>query len=599
MFATTDLLEALPVAVYITDAEGRITFYNQAAAELWGHRPEIGSAQWCGSWKLYWPDGRPLPHDECPMAVTLKEGRPVRGVEAIAERPDGTRVRFLPFPTPLREAGGRVIGAINLLMDVTDRYRADLESARLAEIVASSDDAIISKTLDGRITSWNAGATRIFGYEANEMVGQPILRLIPPELHDEERDILARLQRGERIDHYDTVRVAKDGRRLDISLTVSPLRDRFGRIVGASKVARDVTERKRAEKLRHLLTDELNHRVKNTLATVQAMASQSLRRARDPADFVASFSGRLQALAKAHSLLTEANQHRAEVMQLVREQVELGGVDDERISYSGPFLILDAQLTVHLGLVLHELATNACKYGALSVPDGRLSVTWEMQTNGGRILALEWSERGGPKVSAPSGRGFGTTLIEQTMRTQGGEASINYAADGVSCRIRLPLPEQDRAIPARGTATQTRGDAADLRGQAERSASGGKRIILIEDESLVAMELESSLTDAGYEIVGEAAKVDEAKRLIDAVACDLALLDVNLAGRPVDELVAVLRRKNVPFAFVTGYGRAALPEAGREAPVVEKPFARDRLLAAVATLLAPQGKVVPLRQKRS
>ena len=143
--ASAELLEALPVAVYTTDAEGRITYYNQAAAELWGHRPELGSSQWCGSWRLYWPDGRPLPHDECPMAITLKEGRPVRGVAAVAERPDGTRVPFLPYPTPLRDKSGRLVGAINLLMDITERNRAQVESARLAAIVSSSDDAIISK----------------------------------------------------------------------------------------------------------------------------------------------------------------------------------------------------------------------------------------------------------------------------------------------------------------------------------------------------------------------------------------------------------------------------------------------------------------------
>jgi PAS domain S-box-containing protein len=112
MADATDLLELLPAAVYTTDAQGRITFYNQAAAELWGHRPEIGTAQWCGSWRLYWPDGRPMAHDECPMAVTLKEGRPVRGAEAIAERPDGTRIRFAPYPTPLTDAAGRITGAI-------------------------------------------------------------------------------------------------------------------------------------------------------------------------------------------------------------------------------------------------------------------------------------------------------------------------------------------------------------------------------------------------------------------------------------------------------------------------------------------------------
>jgi len=159
MITETQLLEALPVAVYTTDADGRITFYNRAAAELWGHNPELGSSQWCGSWRLYWPDGRPLPHDECPMAIALKEGREVRGVEAIAERPDGTRVRFRPYPTPLRDPSGRLVGAVNLLMDVSDQHDAHLESERLAAIVVSSDDAILSKTLEGIITSWNGGAT--------------------------------------------------------------------------------------------------------------------------------------------------------------------------------------------------------------------------------------------------------------------------------------------------------------------------------------------------------------------------------------------------------------------------------------------------------
>ena len=156
-------------------------------------------------------------------------------------------------------------------------------SARLASIVESSDDAIISKDLDGTVTSWNVGASRIFGYYADEMIGQPITRIIPPELHNEEEEILARLKRGERIEHYETTRVAKDGSRLDISLTISPLRDKHGVVVGASKVARDVTERKRAEKLQRLLIDELNHRVKNTLAMIQAISSQSLRHAKNHA----------------------------------------------------------------------------------------------------------------------------------------------------------------------------------------------------------------------------------------------------------------------------------------------------------------------------
>src|SRR6202521_4135950 len=175
----TKLLELLPVAVYVTDAQGRITFFNEAAAELWGHRPQLGSDKWCGSWRLYWPDGRPLPHDECPMAVTLREGRSVRGLEAVAERPDGTTVPFMPYPTPLRDEAGRVIGAINLLMDLTDVRKAELDSAKLAAVVVSSNDAIVSKTLTGRVVSWNAGATRIFGYTPAELLGQCITAFTP------------------------------------------------------------------------------------------------------------------------------------------------------------------------------------------------------------------------------------------------------------------------------------------------------------------------------------------------------------------------------------------------------------------------------------
>ena len=600
MITETQLFEALPVAVYMTDAEGRITFYNRAAAELWGHNPELSSGQWCGSWRLYWPDGRPMPHNECPMATALKEGREVRGVEAIAERPDGTRLRFRTYPTLLRDASGRIVGAVNLLMDVTEQHDAHLASEWLAAIVVSSDDAIISKTMDGVITSWNGGAARIFGYEPSEMIDQSILRLIPPELHGEESEILARLQRGERIDHYETVRVAKDGRRVDVSLTVSPLRDRSGKVVGASKVGRDITERKRAEKLQRILTDELSHRVRNTLATVQAIASQSLARARSPNDFVASFGGRLQALANAHTLLTRSQMQGAEVMALVNEQVLVGAAMGDRISCSGPLVVLEPQTAMHLALVLHELATIARKYGALSVPDGRLSVTWEMRTNGGCSLHCAWKESDGPKVSAPRGHGFGRALIEQTVQSHGGHVSVHYHRDGLTCEIDLPLPAQPRALidqdtaPVRSTAKPSLLSAADHRRTLE-----GKRVLVIEDEPLVSMDIESNLANAGCEIVGPAATLDRAKSLVESADYDAALVDVNLKGRPVDELATLLTKKNRPFAFVTGYGRDALPSGFRGAVVLGKPFSADQLLATTEVLLYQPSSVVQLRHKTS
>ncbi len=206
-----ELLEALPNAIYTTDPQGRVTFYNQAAFDMSGRRPELGSDEWLRSWKLYRTDGSLLPYNESPMARSLQEKRPIRGEETIAERPDGSRVPFVPYPTPLFDATGKLVGAVNMLVDLTDRKKAEEYAQRLAAIVEFSDDAIVSKNTQGIIQTWNKGAARLFGYEAEEAVGQPVNMLIPPERQDEEPAILERIRLGERIDHYETVRTRKDG----------------------------------------------------------------------------------------------------------------------------------------------------------------------------------------------------------------------------------------------------------------------------------------------------------------------------------------------------------------------------------------------------
>ncbi|HWA08908.1 MAG TPA: PAS domain S-box protein [Opitutaceae bacterium] len=246
-WAHRELVRALPAAAYMCDTRGMITLYNDAAVELWGRSPEMGREYWCGSYRMYTADGVFLPLDQSPLAIALKQGRPVRDVEIIIERPDGSRRNVLPHPEPVRDTSGTLVGVVNMLVDITDRKRADAAVRQLAAIVTSSDDAIISKNLDGIITSWNKGAEALFGYKPGEIIGESVLRLIPPELQDEEPGIIARVRRGEPIEHYETVRCRKDGSRIDVSLTVSPMRDNTGRIVGASKIARDITQRKRIE----------------------------------------------------------------------------------------------------------------------------------------------------------------------------------------------------------------------------------------------------------------------------------------------------------------------------------------------------------------
>ncbi|WP_037469956.1 PAS domain S-box protein [Sinorhizobium fredii] len=239
-------LDALAFAVYTTDAEGFVTYCNPAAADLAGRQPELGQDRWCVSWKLRRPDGSPLPHDECPMAMALKGRQPIRGQELVAVRPDGSTALLLPHPTPIFDASGELTGAVNLLVDISDHKSAEKDSRYLAAIVESSDDAIVTKDLNGIITSWNKGAERLFGYAHDEVVGKSITILMPPGYENEEPNILRRIRSGERIDHYQTTRRRKDGALIEISLTVSPVRDATGRIVGASKIARDITEQKRA-----------------------------------------------------------------------------------------------------------------------------------------------------------------------------------------------------------------------------------------------------------------------------------------------------------------------------------------------------------------
>lgn len=590
-----DVLDALPAAVYTTDRRGRITYYNQACVELSGRTPTLLSDEWCVSWKLYRPDGTPLPHNECPMAVTIREKRAIRGEEAIAEQPDGGQVRFAPWPTPLFDVEGELTGAVNMLIDITARHAAEVESAHLAAIVSSSDDAIISKTMEGRIRSWNAGATRLFGYTPEEMIGQPIVKIIPPELWPEEEDIISRLRRGERIEHFETERVTKNGERVHVSLTVSPVHDKSGRVIGASKVARDITERKRAEEMRRLLMEELNHRVKNTLATVQSIANKMARSNRSPSEFAAGFSGRIQSLASAHGLLTQSAWQGAAMLPLVRDQLLIDGEEDDRISFSGPVVQLEPQPALHLALVLHELGTNARKYGALSTPEGRLSIDWEVRASQGRKLLIWWRESGGPEVKPPQENGFGTTLIERSLASDGGQAEVRYKAQGLECNISLPLP--DRAAPQIFSRTSLASLVAPCVQKPPESAPAlrNARVLLIEDEPLIAMDMSDTLEEAGCIVVGTAPTVHEAMRLIANSEFDAALLDANLNGDPVDEIAAWLTRKSKPFAFVTGYGRDALPEAFRQAPLVNKPLMRNAAVQAIEGLLAHNNDIVQLR----
>jgi len=496
---------------------------------------------------------------------------------------------YLTKPFAARELLIRVESRLSMAVS---RNEVTEVQQRLASIVESSDDAIISKDLNGTLVSWNQGAERLFGYTAGEAIGKPVLMLIPEDRQNEEPGILERIRRGERIDHYETIRRRKDGSLVDISLTVSPIRDARGKIVGASKIARDISQRRQAEKTRQLLLNELNHRVKNTLATVQAIVQQTLRSTRDPADFAARFSGRIQSLARVHALLTDSTWQGADLRELIRDQLLQGPVDDTRLTAWGPAIRLGPETTLHTALMLHELGTNSAKYGALSVSTGWVAVNWSVK--GGR-LHLQWVERGGPPVRLPVSRGFGTTLIEQSAKSEGGSARMLCEAEGITWQIELALSESAGAhAPASELVSQAPPPEAVLSAK-PRPILAGLRFLVVEDEPLIALSLVDTLENAGAQVSEPVGTEKEALQAIEQGELDGALLDANLHGRPVQEIAAALTRRGVPFVFVTGYGREGAPGGFRHVPVVTKPFTDRQLLDAVTGLVIKSGSVVKLK----
>jgi PAS domain S-box-containing protein len=344
---------------------------------------------------------------------------------------------------PLRDAAGEIVGVTTAAADLTERKRLEAERARLAAIVETSSDAIVSRTLNGTITSWNAAAERTFGYTATEAIGQDIAMLVPPDRVDELVQIRQSLETGEPVAPFETVRLAKDGQRLDVSIAVSPLTNADGVLVGTSIITRDISQRRRAQERQDLLLAELSHRVKNTLATVLSIANQTLYRAESLDEFAQSFRGRIQALAAAHSLLTAVDWDVAELRALVEQALQpYASSDGSNVQISGDELLLRPSAALTFSMVLHELATNAAKHGALHTAGGLVSVDCRVRSNGDRELRLHWAETGGPPVRPPVRRGFGLELIERSVAHElGGQAVLEYRVEGLSCEITLPLTE--------------------------------------------------------------------------------------------------------------------------------------------------------------
>jgi len=349
---------------------------------------------------------------------------------------------FLMRMLPYRTIENVIDGVVMTFVDITDRQRLERERGMLSAIVDSSFDAIIGHTLEGTITNWNRAAEVMFGYQASDIIGKPMAMLFPAGRADEAVGLSKRIGQSEIIKSFDTELVRKDQTKIAVAITVSPVKSEGGRIVAASTIATDATARKKMEEHQTLLLHELSHRVKNTLATVQSITTQTLRASDVAPSARELLEGRLIALAHAHDLLMERNWRGADLREIASRVLEaFVGNDRDRLRLEGPAVHVAPKAALALAMAIQELATNASKYGALSNDGGYVDVSWTVHAKDQPVLSLRWQESGGPPVEAPSHQGFGSRLLKRYLAGElGGEVHVQYARAGVICTIHFPPP---------------------------------------------------------------------------------------------------------------------------------------------------------------
>ncbi|HEY1861318.1 MAG TPA: PAS domain S-box protein, partial [Gemmataceae bacterium] len=627
------LFELGPVAVYSCDASGVIQEYNRRAAELWGRAPAPGDTdkRFCGSFKLCRPDGSLLAHEQCPMAEVLCGKIPAaHDAEVLIERPDGSRITAIVNIRALRNGRGEITGAINCFYDITQRKKAEEllreSEQRLASLIESSNDAIISKSLDSIIQTWNAAAERLFGYTAEEAVGRSITILFPPNRADEEDRIIARLRAGERVEHFDTVRVRKDGQAIEVSLTISPIKDAAGRIVGASKIARDITDRKRletelreADRRKNEFLAMLAHELRNPLAPIcnalqiMQMKGEDGRALHSAAKMMERQVGQMVRMVDDLFDVSRISQGKIE---LRKRRIELASAVNQAVEAARSLAqCMEHELTVilppqpvylnadpaRLAQIVGNLLNNACKF---TNKGGRISLTVEVASRGSeppeaiirvrdngvgiaadqlhRIFDMFMQVDTSLERSA-DGLGIGLMLVKSLVEMHGGTVEVHSAGvgEGSEFVVRLPILVETRE-PAPPEPTISKPTTATAR-----------RILVVDDNRDSATSLAMLLKMTG----NETHTAYDGLEAVDAAATfrpDVVLLDIGLPKLNGYEACRRIREqpcgKGVVLIALTGWGqeeeRRKAKEAGFDGHLV-KPLD----LAALQAMLGAQANV--------
>jgi two-component sensor histidine kinase/DNA-binding response OmpR family regulator len=419
--------------------------------------------------------------------------------------------------------------------------------------------------------AWDEGQKGIFGVDSGsfEVTFASVRSLIDPD----DWKILRRAFRQARRDagsYQVEFRILRpDGDVRWCLGTAAASKGSTNKISRISGVTIDITDRKEAEERQSLLAREVDHRAKNALAVVHAIVS--LTRADNIRQFVAAVEGRIQALARAHSLLSESRWRGANIAELIREELApYRAPNFDRVRMAGSSLSLEPSAAQALALALHELATNAAKYGALSLPSGRVQVEWELR---GAMLELRWTEAGGPPVEQAATGGFGIRVIKASVESQlGGAVEFDWRCEGLRCAICIPHQVRPE-FPGNSQAAAQKPGA-----QGPVEVGPRKRVLLVEDESLIAMMMEQTLRELDFDVVGPFGTVKDALAAIERAAVDAGILDINLSGEMAYPIARILQARKVPFVFMTGYGAETIAAAPfPEVRIFQKPLERETL----------------------
>lgn len=569
------LADNIPTLCFMAFADGHIYWFNRRCYDYTGRSWESPS-----NWEeVIHPSVLPEAADRWSRSITTGEPFemtvPVRGV-------DGQYRTFLTRIVPIRNEAGSIVRWFGSNTDVTDLKAAEAERERLSSIIESTSDFVGTFDRNYLVTYLNPAGRRIANISPEApLTGRRIEHYLPSEDARNLVDEIVPTVRRDGVWTGESLLRIGDSPPIPASHVIIGHRDERGEIDYFSFVARDISERVAAQDREKLLAREVDHRAKNLLAIVQSVVQ--LTRADSVTDFKEAITGRVQSLARAHSLLAASRWQGVQLGPLIEEELApFSPNDSPRVRASGPSILLKPAAAQAIALVVHELATNTVKYGALSCDTGRLDVRWRrVERDGEPHLALVWNESGGPSVSPPTSRGFGSTVIRSSVERQlKGNVELDWRDTGLRCTLTFPtgqvLSQPEPAKAPRRAPLNTP--------VAPGGSIAGRRVLVVEDEALIAAQVEAVLGNAGCTVIGPAADIAEALTLTADSLPDVAVLDVNLAGERSDPIADALAARGIPFLFCTGYAGGGAPERHPGARVLKKPLDPAELLHAIGQL---------------